>query len=74
MGSETISGGESAEYCAVEFAADGSAKLDPKGASGDKWFVSLKVEGEKTVGGMPGKNFITIMLDPVTGRLKTFQP
>jgi uncharacterized protein (TIGR02596 family) len=73
-GTEDIPGASSASYSAVEFGPDGSLKLDPDGAAGDRWFVTIKVDGEAETGGLPGKNFITVMLDPVTGRTKKFQP
>lgn len=53
------------------FRADGSTDL-PLDRS---WFLTLsaKTDGAKETGGLPA-NFITIQIDPQSGRTKTFQP
>ncbi|MGH8046717.1 MAG: Verru_Chthon cassette protein D [Chthoniobacterales bacterium] len=74
-GTEIIEGpAKGAQFKAVEFSPDGTVKLDPEGSGTDKWFVTLKAETDPATGGLPAKNFITVMLDPVTGRLRAFQP
>jgi len=53
------------------FRADGSTDL----LLDRSWFLTLcaKTDGAKEDGGLPG-NFITIQIDPQSGRTKTFQP
>lgn len=56
-------------YIAVRFRPDGSAALQ----SGKQWFLTLH-EKDAHVRDARLKNFITLQIEPATGRLNTFQP
>jgi len=71
---EDVPGEKGAAYKVVEFNPDGSTTLPATPTNGDKWFITVKAENDPESAAMPAKNFITVMLDPVTGRLKSFQP
>ena len=61
----------------IEFLPTGGTSLAQAGAQSgaDKWFVTVKAETAPAgKAGMPAPNFVTVMLDPVTGRVRTFQP
>lgn len=58
----------------LEFGPTGGTNLPLATSKGDKWFVSIKNENEPAFSGTPGRNFVTVVVDSVTGRLKTFQP
>jgi len=60
---------EYGRYIAVRFRSDGSAGLQP----GKPWFLTLH-ETDAHLGDKKLKNFITIQIEPATGRLRTFQP
>ncbi len=75
-GVEDVPNAPNATYKSVEFGPTGGASLDAVGGAlgGDKWFVSLKTEIDPENDSTHAKNFITMVIDPITGRLKTFQP
>ena len=73
-GMEDLPGAPGVKYRQVEFGPTGGTSLDMNGAGGDKWFLTLKAENDKGDTTSPAKNFITVMIDPVNGRTKTFQP
>lgn len=56
-------------YVAVRFRSDGSASLLP----GRPWFLTLHAKDAHLRAGKL-KNFVTIQIDPATGRLRSFQP
>lgn len=75
----TVQGQSGVEYRTVRFRPSGSTTLDPRGANGgsDRWFLTLATQVELTQNagqGRPATNFITIQIDPVTGRTKSYQP
>ena len=62
-------------YQAFRFRSNGATDLDPSGApAGDKWFLTLKAETDPVAGTQPAHNFVTLMIDPVSGRVRTFRP
>jgi len=62
-------------YQAFRFRSSGGTDLDPGGAPGpDKWFLTLKAETDPSAGALPAHNFITAMIEPVSGRIRTFRP
>lgn len=73
---EDLPGQPATPYKAILFTPGGGTLLDPAGTSGgDKWDLTLLPEvGAKPSGARPAKNFITLVLDPVNGHVKTFQP
>lgn len=56
-------------YVAVRFRSDGSASLLP----GRPWFLTLHAK-DAHLRGTKLRNFVTIQIDPATGRLRSFQP
>ncbi len=60
---------EAGRHVAVRFRSDGSVGLQ----AGKPWFLTLH-EKDAHLRGDKLKNFITIQIDPATGRLRTFQP
>ncbi len=56
-------------YVAVRFRSDGSAGLLP----GKAWFLTLH-EKDAHLRGSKLRNFVTIQIEPATGRLRSFQP
>lgn len=62
-------------YKSLRFRPGGATDLNPNGTStGDKWFVSVRSENDAVVTGRPANNYMTVMLDPVSGRIRTFRP
>jgi uncharacterized protein (TIGR02596 family) len=60
-------------YISFTIRSDGSTDLDP--ASTDPWTLSLRVERDQSGdSSRPSNNFVTLLLDPVLGRLKVFRP
>jgi uncharacterized protein (TIGR02596 family) len=58
------------EYVAFRFQPDGSTNLP----SDQAWCVTLRSPRSKPEGGAPAANYISIVLDSLTGRSMTFQP
>lgn len=56
-------------YVAVRFRSDGSPSLLP----GRPWFLTLHAK-DAHLRGTKLRNFVTIQIDPATGRLRSFQP
>lgn len=56
-------------YVAVRFRSDGSTSLLP----GRPWFLTLHAK-DAHLRGTKLRNFVTIQIDPATGRLRSFQP
>jgi prepilin-type N-terminal cleavage/methylation domain-containing protein len=66
-------------YIAFQFKPNGGTNLDPNGTGGnpsDKWFMTFVSETDKadTTNSRPTQNFITVVVDPFTGRVKLFRP
>lgn len=64
-------------YKAVPFLPSGGTALNINGtsATADTWFISLKYENDPIASATrPAADFITIQIDPSTGRAKTFRP
>jgi uncharacterized protein (TIGR02596 family) len=64
------------QYKAMRFAANGSTSLPASGAApnNDEWFLSIRNSTDPPEGGRPAKNFATVIIDPVTGRVRIFRP
>ena len=61
-------------YVAFHFRPDGSTDLDSSVWAND-WCLTLSnVNSSAGPGGTPAANYITILLDPVTGRTRLYQP
>jgi uncharacterized protein (TIGR02596 family) len=75
-GSESIPGQSNTEYKSVRINAEGRTTLDPLGVNSgdDEWFLTLRSETGASTNGKPANNFITVQIDPLTGRSRTFQP
>ena len=58
----------------VRFLPDGSTSLNPSGASGDKWFVSIRSETATPRTDKPADNYVTVELNPASGRVRTYRP
>ncbi len=56
-------------YLAFRFHADGSTNLPPD----QTWFLTVMEKSLMATGERP-RNFVTLQVDPVTGRMRTFQP
>lgn len=64
-------------YQAFRFRATGGTDLDPNGTgppTADKWFLTVKPETDPTAGSLPAHNYITMTIDPVSGRMRIFRP
>ncbi|MEM0895516.1 MAG: Verru_Chthon cassette protein D [Verrucomicrobiota bacterium] len=61
-----------ARYVAFRFNGDGSTNL-PKSSS-DNWFITLASETSYSAEGSLPPDFITLQIDPVNGRVRTFRP
>ncbi len=58
------------EYVAFRFQPDGSTNLP----SGQPWCMTLRSPRSQPEGGAPAANYVSIVLDSLTGRSMTFQP
>jgi uncharacterized protein (TIGR02596 family) len=68
-------------YAAFQFRPTGGTNLDPLGTLGsnsstsDKWFMSFKTQVDAVQGTTkPAINFITVVVDPITGRVRSYRP
>lgn len=61
-------------YRVFTFRPDGTTDLSPSPAN--PWTLSLRQRRDQAGGAssQPGYNFITLVIDPVLGRVRTFQP
>ncbi len=68
--------GTTFSYSYFQFRPDGSTNLSPQAptASGDAWHMMIYSANSPPQGSTPPKNYITLQLDPLTGRTRTFQP
>jgi uncharacterized protein (TIGR02596 family) len=63
-----------APYKSVRFLPNGSTTLSPNGAGGDKWFISIRSETATPRTDKPADNYVTVELNPVSGRVRTYRP
>lgn len=62
------------DYRYFLFHSDGSTSLDPQTPGADTWHSMLYDPRQAPSGNQPPKNYITVQVDPSTGRSETFQP
>ena len=66
---------EKMKYQFVRFKPDGSTDLPPNGtADEDKWFLTVKLATDPITEKKPANNYVTAMVDPTSGRVRTFRP
>jgi uncharacterized protein (TIGR02596 family) len=68
------SSGPSYTYQYFQYRADGSTNLNTQPVAGDTWHMMLYNSNRPPVGATPPANYISIQLDPISGRTETFQP
>jgi len=68
------SGATAYPYSYFQFRPDGSTNLSPLTSNSDTWHVMLFNSTQPPSGTTPPANYISVQLDPVTGRTVTFQP
>jgi hypothetical protein len=75
-GEETLPSGEGAvKYQFIRFKPGGGTDLGINGTSNnDKWFLTIKSANSPVSAKRPADNYVTAMLDPVSGRVRTFRP
>ena len=63
-------------YQFIRFKPTGGTDLSITGtpAPVDKWFLTLKSDNDVATSTRPANNYYTIMLDPVSGRARTYRP
>ncbi len=61
-------------YWYFHYHPDGSTDLNTRPATAETWHVMLYNSNRPPVGTTPPSNYITIQLDPLSGRTVTFQP
>jgi len=68
--------GATFSYSYFQFRPDGSTNLSAQApaAGGDAWHTMIYSANTPPKGTTPPKNYITLQLDPLTGRTRTFQP
>lgn len=73
---ESLPGEGSVKYQFIRFKPAGDTDLPPHGAPGsDKWFLTIKSGHDPVIAGKkPAHNYVTAMLDPVSGRVRTYRP
>ena len=77
---ETLSSAETnVEYQVIRFKPTGGTDLSITGTptpDGNRWFLTIKSDNpEKDVPtGRPANNYFTVLLDPVSGRVRTYRP
>ncbi len=76
LGGDMLLQGATRSYRAVRFLPDGSTTLDALGAENgaDRWFISLKFENAPAKTDRPADNFVTVVVDPITGRATAYRP
>ncbi|MDD5350193.1 MAG: Verru_Chthon cassette protein D [Chthoniobacteraceae bacterium] len=63
------------EYRSFQYHPDGSTDLNPQPPSAsDTWHVMIYNADKPPTDSMPPANYISVQLDPVSGRTETFQP
>jgi len=61
-------------YWYFQYRSDGSTNLNTQPTSSDTWHVMLYNSNRPPTGTTPPSNYISIQLDPISGRTETFQP
>lgn len=61
-------------YWYFQYRSDGSTSLNTQTTASDTWHVMLYNLNQPPAGTTPPSNYISIQLDPVSGRTETFQP
>lgn len=63
------------EYQYVRFKPTGGTDLRSTGTpDADRWFLSIKSDNDPSSTTRPAHNFFTVMVDPVSGRARTYRP
>jgi uncharacterized protein (TIGR02596 family) len=75
QGKSKVGAHSAVDYKAILFRATGATHLDPSGTpgAGDEWFVTLHADQARSGEGRPADNFVTLRIDPITGRVQTFR-
>lgn len=68
------SGSVKFDYRYFFFHSDGSTSLDSQTPNADSWHSMLYDPQQPPTAGQPPANYITVQVDPATGRSETFQP
>ncbi len=71
--SATPSSLQGESYVAFRFRPDGSTDLDP-GANANAWCITLTSLDSAAGTSTPANDFVTILVDPVMGRTRLYQP
>lgn len=79
---ENISNAETnVDYQYIRFKPTGGVDLSAAGTpapDADRWFLTIKSDNDPTVGtgtsARPANNYVTVMLDAVSGRVRTYRP
>lgn len=71
-GPEVPAAARNLPFIAFTFRPDGSTDLNPDPT--EPWTLSVRSERATPAGDRPANNFITLLLDPVLGRVRPFQP
>lgn len=69
--------GSNIEYAGFHYLPDGSTDLDPNGSSGQErepWCLTIAQRKPAVTVEAPPRNFITLQIDPVIGKIQAFQP
>lgn len=66
---------EPTKFQSIRFKPNGATDLSPMGTPNkDKWSLSIKSDNDPAAAGKPANNYVTAMLDPVSGRVRVFRP
>ena len=73
---ETLSDAEKdVPYQFIRFTPTGGTGLKAAGTpEADKWFLSIKSDHDTASTTRPASNYVTVMLDPVSGRSRMYRP
>lgn len=72
---DTPAGAEELEYQCIRFKPAGETDLDRAGTpDGDKWFLTFKLEKDPEINQKPAMNYVTVMLNPVSGKVRAYRP
>ena len=73
---ETLSDAEKdVPYQFIRFTPTGGTGLKAAGTpEADKWFLSIKSDNDTASTTRPASNYVTVMLDPVSGRSRMYRP
>jgi uncharacterized protein (TIGR02596 family) len=71
---EDLPNAPSTPYKCVRFRPTGGAELSAYTSTSDNWFLTVKNETDRSYPDRPADNYVTIQLDPFTGRTRQFRP